>query len=43
MRHNIYKDTTIQERQFRHRDTLDPCMMGFHETYFMFIILKDYL
>lgn len=43
MRQSTYKDTTIQAGLFRHWDILDPYMMGFHETYFMFIILRDYL
>lgn len=34
----MYKNTTIQEWQFRHWDFLDPTMTGFHEIYFMFVI-----
>lgn len=34
---------TLQEKQLRHCDILGPYMMGFHETYFMFIIFRDYL
>lgn len=43
MKPNTYQDTAIQEEQLRHWDVLDPYMMGLHETYFMFIIFRDYL
>lgn len=38
MKHNAHKDQTTREWWLKHGDILQPRMMDFHETYFIFVI-----